>query len=176
MSDHLDEDLRGFLARMAQPRPSPAGGAAVGVAAAMAAALLEKACLLTRDGSLASFVPEAEEHRQAALRFVGEDEQAFGGIGAVRREGGDVAAAWRSAALVPLAFAERCATLAELAADVATRCNENLAGDARTAALLAASCAESAALLADIDLDGAGGPSAEELDRLAAVRRRVAGR
>jgi formiminotetrahydrofolate cyclodeaminase len=174
MTAYGAQPLERFLEAMAAARPAPAAGAAVGVAAAMAAALVEKACALTRDGSLAEAAAAAATHRAAALAFIDADEAAFAAIGEARRVRGDVAEAWRAAALVPLAFAEACARLAEVAADVADVCNPRLAGEARTGAALATAAAGTAADIADIDLVAAGGARPEEAERLAALRRGIA--
>ena len=165
----LDPAVAAYAARMAEPRPTPAAGAAAGAAAALAAALVEKACALTHDGSLAVEAEWAAALRAEAVAFVAEDERVYGAIAAARR-GGDVAAAWREAALVPLAFGERCSELAALARSVSRRCNPNLAGDAATAAELADAAARAAGVLAEIDLAPAGGASAGEQARIDALR------
>jgi formiminotetrahydrofolate cyclodeaminase len=171
----FDAPLAQIVAAMAQPRPAPASGAALGAAAALAAALVEKVCALAREGELAAQQQAAAGLRAEAERFVEADERAYAQVARARGiEAGDVAGAWRAAALVPLAFAERCADLAELAADVAAKCREPLVGDARTGEALARAAGSAAALLAELDLAAGDGATAVDAERIARVRAGIA--
>ena len=165
MPDRLDDSLTALAAAIAAPRPAPAAGAAIGATAVLAAALVQKACGISR---LDVEAATAATLASAARAFVAADEAAFAAVLAARRAGHDAVPAWRAAGLVPLAFAERCRELARLAEVVAARCKPALAGEATTARLLATASARAAAELARIDLAAAGGPGAGEAARLAA--------
>jgi formiminotetrahydrofolate cyclodeaminase len=162
-----------LAAAIALPSPAPAAGAAIGAVAALAAALVEKACALTAEGALADAGAAAATIRAEALAFAEVDEHAFGGIAHARRHGGDVAGAWAVAAGVPLDLAERCAELAELASSVTGRVNPNLRGELDAADLLARATGLAAARLAEIDLVPAGTAHDGERRRLDAVRSRL---
>jgi formiminotetrahydrofolate cyclodeaminase len=169
------EALAAYLEQMAAPQPSPAAGAALAVAAGMAAALAEKACALTRDGSLASQAAQVRQLRAAAADVGARDEDAYALIGAARRTGGDERAAWRAAAQPPLELAALAAELAHVCDEIRGRCNPALRGDVASGRELAAAACRAALVLAEIDLAGAGGPSDGETARIAALRDEVAG-
>jgi formiminotetrahydrofolate cyclodeaminase len=158
---------------IAAPFPAPAAGAAVGAVTALAAALVEKACALTVDGSLADVAASAGAQRAAALWFAETDEEAFGGISRARRAGDDVFEAWAIAARVPLGLAESCDELARLASSILERANPNLRGELDTAILLARAAGLAAARLSEIDLEAAGDSYRDERARLDAVRTRL---
>ena len=156
MPEGLPAEVAAYVARVAEPEPAPAAGSATALAAALAAALVEKACRLTHDGSLAGEADLAAAQRERAVAAAAEDELAFADLRRVLREGGDGPAAWRAAAAVPRALAERCDAIAALADDVSVRCNSSLRGDAEAGATLARAAAVAARRLAAIDLDAAG--------------------
>jgi len=162
-----------LAAAIAAPFPSPAAGAAVGAVTALAAALVEKACALTKDGSLAAEGATAGALRSASLWFAETDEEAFAGISRARRTGDDVGEAWAAAARVPLGLAESCAELAGLAGAIVERANPRLRGELDTAILLARAAGLAAAGLSLIDLDEAGDGYADDRARLSAVRARL---
>jgi formiminotetrahydrofolate cyclodeaminase len=156
MQEGLPATVAAYVALVAEPHPAPAAGSATALVAALAAALVEKACRLTHDGSLAGEADLAAAQRERAVAAAAEDERAFAELRRVLREGGDRPAAWRAAAAVPLALAERCDAIAALADDVSARCNASLRGDAEAGATLARAAAVASRRLAAIDLEAAG--------------------
>jgi formiminotetrahydrofolate cyclodeaminase len=174
VSETEQHGVAALAAAIAEPSPAPAAGAAIGAVVALAAALVEKACALTANGTLAAEGVSAGATRAEALDFAEIDEHAFGGIAYARRMGGDVAAAWAIAAGVPLEMAESCASLAALAASIAGRVNPNLRGEVDSAVLLVRAAGLASVRLAEIDLLPAGDAYADERARLDAVRGRLA--
>ena len=173
--------LREFLAALAADTPAPGGGAAVAVASAFAAALVEMAAELSRDHDAGNRMPELRERaaaaRREAARLADEDTLAYGRvIDAQRLPARDpsrqerVAGSLSEAADVPLAIAQEAADLAELAAEVAAAGNPNLRGDALAAALLAEAAAQAAARLVEINLAAADGDARTDRARALAER------
>jgi formiminotetrahydrofolate cyclodeaminase len=162
-------DAHELAAAIASPAPAPAAGAALGATAALAAALVEKACVLSH-GALAAEQASARAARALAEAFRELDELAFGGIAATRRAGGDVAAAWAEAASVPLDLAETCAALAGLAGEALAKVNPNLRGELECAVELARAAGRGAVAIAALDLDEAGPAHADVRHRLETAR------
>ena len=169
----LDELLDGLAAAA----PSPAGGTAAAVVAAMAASLV---AMVGRGSPDWPAGPEAAE-RAAALRerllALGEaDVQAFGAVltaARAARAGGPgdgrhaLAEALLGASAVPLEIAERAADVAELAASAAREGRGPLRLDAEAAWLLAEAATRAASLLVSGNLSALpDGPWSERVPRL----------
>jgi len=165
----------------------PAGGSATAAAVAMAAALLEKAALLsTKHWSGAAAAGERahalrlraeellEEDAHAYLAFV-EALRAVKGASAEARAQ-MVGPAHSKTVDVPLAIVTCGAEVVDVAAALAAHGNPNLRADAVVAATLAAAAAEAGAGLMAVNLsEAAGDPRLEQARNLAvAAREKVA--
>lgn len=160
--------------------PTPGGGSAAAIATAMAAGLAGMVARLAAAksglsdaGHFHAMASEADELRAAALRLAEEDWRAVSGVFKVlgrsrmtpEARGQRQAAlqsAWAEAAQVPLELvrlASRTATLARQAAEGGHR---NSWGDAVVGTMLAATAAQAAALMLELDLQGWSGGSAAE--------------
>ena len=162
----LDQPVRGFLEQLAARTPTPGGGGAAAVTAAMAAGLVAMAARfsarqLPEAGDLAD---QADRLRFMAAQLADMDARAYTAVLATR--GPERQEALLAAAMVPLEIAAIGARVAGLAVRVAEAGNPNLRGDAVTGAVLAAASARSAASLVDINV-GLGGLD-PELSRRAA--------
>ena len=158
--------MRGFLEQLAARTPTPGGGGAAAVTAAMAAGLVAMAARfsarqLPEAGDLAD---QADRLRFMAAQLADMDARAYTAVLATR--GPERKEALLAAAMVPLEIAAIGARVAGLAVRVAEAGNPNLRGDAVTGAVLAAASARSAASLVDINV-GLGGLD-PELSRRAA--------
>ena len=164
-----------MLEETASDKPAPGGGSIAAVVVAMAAALVEKTAVLSRDwGDASGAVAQARKLRTRAVPLAEEDAIAYGDVIAAMRSTRDkpvevrdheLGQALSLAAEVPLLIAETAADVAELAATAAERGNPNLRGDAATAAMLAAAAARSAANLVEINLGTT--PDDERVERAA---------
>ena len=156
MSSFLDQPVRGFADQLAARTPTPGGGGAAAVTAALAAGLVAMAARfsvaqLPESGDLAG---RADELRRRAADLADLDAQAYTAVLQARRtEDAARREALRGAALVPLQIAEIAAQVAQMAVRVAEAGNPNLRGDALTGAVLAAASARSAACLVDINVN-----------------------
>jgi methenyltetrahydrofolate cyclohydrolase len=174
-----DQPIQEFLDRLADRTPTPGGGGAAALTAALAAGLVAMAARfsvaqLPEAGDLAA---RADELRRRAAELADIDARAYQAVLDARRLPADADAddgqrqvrmreALLGAAAVPLEISEIGARVAELARRVAEAGNPNLRGDAVTGAVLAAAAARSAACLVDINV-GLGGLE-PELSRRAA--------
>ena len=161
----LDRPVRGFLDQLAARTPTPGGGGAAAMAAAMAAGLVAMAARFSaaRLPGAGDLADRADELRHRAAGLADLDARAYAAVLDARRGPGDeeqrrprVREALHGAAVVPLEIAEIGAQVAELAVRVAQAGNPNLRGDAVTGAVLGAAAARSAACLVDINA-GLGG-------------------
>ena len=156
MSSFLDQPVRGFVDQLAARTPTPGGGGAAAVTAALAAGLVAMAARFSvaqmpESGDLAG---RADELRRRAADLADLDAQAYTAVLQARRtEDAARREALRGAALVPLQIAEIAAQVAQMAVQVAEAGNPNLRGDALTGAVLAAASARGAACLVDINVD-----------------------
>ncbi|WP_051580976.1 cyclodeaminase/cyclohydrolase family protein [Pseudonocardia acaciae] len=149
-----------FLGELAARRPAPSGGAAAALTLAMAAGLTAMAARFSRSDELAALAGRADELRARALALADADAAAYAEVLAAGRDRTARGEAMRAATEVPLEMARHGAEVAKLAARLAAEGNQNLAGDARTAVLLAEAGVRAAAELVGInvrhgELDGA---------------------
>lgn len=146
-SGSVDELLRGLEA----PVPSPAGGAAAAIVAAMAASLVVMAGRESPawlDGR--TVAADAGAHRDRLLALGAKDVKA---VTAVLRssDAAALAEALIHAADVPLEIADRAADVAELAALAAIEGKPPLRADAKAAAILAEAATRAAALIVRVN-------------------------
>ena len=153
--------LDGFLDELEAPAPSPCGGSAAAVAAAMGAALVTMVARASTAWPDATGVAtQARALRTRLLALADEDAEAFGAVLAAMREldGSPeqrdfaLGTALLRAAEVPLRIAESAADVAELAALTAAEGSPHLRADATAAAALAEASTRAAAHLVDINL------------------------
>ena len=161
---------------LAAAGPGPAAGSTAAITVALAAGLATKVAKGAADRET---VDALDAVRRRALELADEDVAAYSGFLAARKQPGGLQAAVEGIVQVPLdvlALAERVADLAALLADHGP---DALVGDAATAALLAASAAESAAMLAGANLADAGetaDPRADDAEERAGRARALAER
>lgn len=155
----------GFLDALTSEQPAPGGGSAAALAGALAAALVAKVARLTLgrekyvavQDEMATLLAEAERRRATLAARVDEDARAYTQVVAAYRlpKGTDEEQSARQdaiqatlvyAAEVPLATARDAVAVLELAAAAARSGNPAAASDAGTAAHLARTAFESAAL------------------------------
>jgi len=161
----VEQSLRGFLDELASSAPTPGGGSAAALMGAMGAALVAMVCSLTigrRDyesveAEMRRALAEAEALRQRLTAMSEADVQAFDALMAAyklpRTSDEDKMArdrviqdALKQATDVPLACAEACAQVIELARRVAPIGNRAVISDAGVASLAAYAALRSAAL------------------------------
>ena len=173
--------MQEFLASLAAGTPAPGGGAAIAVACAFAAALVEMAGELSRDHDAGTRMSELRERAAAArskvARLADDDAVAYGRVIDAQRLPAEhpsrqerIAGALSEAADVPLAIAQEAAELAELAAELAAAGNPNLRGDALAAVFLAEAAGQAAARLVEINLAAADGDARTDRARALAER------
>lgn len=147
----VDELLLGLAAAA----PSPAGGTAAAVVAAMAASLV---AMVGRESPAwpagAETAARAAQLRDRLVALGIEDVQAFAAVLAASRTGdsGALAAALVHASEVPLQIAEHAADVAEIATRAATDGKRPLQPDADAAAILAEAATRAAALLVRVNV------------------------
>jgi formiminotetrahydrofolate cyclodeaminase len=141
-----------WLEAVASPQPLPAGGRVASVAAAFAAALVEK---------IGRIVAEEVAARAAALRplllALGDaDDRAYAAVLAARRAGAAASASLHdaelSAARLQVSLIEYCVEVAELAHRFEDRVGPALGADLATARHLAAAAAQGARGNVEADL------------------------
>lgn len=175
-----------WLTDLASELPAPGGGAAAGVNAAMAAALVSMVCNLTigkprfadHEAVMREVLAEAERLRLEALQLAEDDAEAFSGVVAAYKlpKSSDEEKAARTAAIqaglveaaaVPLAVAKVSAQVIRLSGRILEGSNPNVLSDVAVAASAAKSALESAALNVDINLVSIKDPA--ERERLAST-------
>lgn len=162
-----------MLVAIAARTPAPGGGSTAAWAAALAAALVEMAAnFATGEGAAAAF-ERAGQLRTRALELAEVELHAYEPVlEALRLPHGNperekrVSAARTEASRSPLEIARTAAEIAEQAAEIARTGNQNLAGDAIAAALLAEAATRAAARLVQINLTE--GPEVDQSADLAA--------
>jgi formiminotetrahydrofolate cyclodeaminase len=171
----LDCPVAELLDRFAAKQATPGGGGAAAITAAMAAGLLGMAARFSTAQLIdsAGRAAYADRMRTQVATLAEQDAEAYQAVLAafalprapdpqVRRR--QIRRALERAARVPTEIAEAACGVAVEAVELAKRGNQNLRGDAFTAAVLAAAAARSAAELVrlNVELGDLGG---ELLDR-----------
>ncbi|MDA1358067.1 cyclodeaminase/cyclohydrolase family protein [Glycomyces luteolus] len=178
--------IEDWLTDLASELPAPGGGAAAGMSAAMAAALVSMVCNLTigkpkfaeHEAVMREALAEAERLRLEALQLAEDDAEAFSGVVAAYKlpKSSDEEKAARTAAIqaglveaaaVPLAVARVSAEVIKLSGRILEGSNPNVVSDVAVAASAAKSALESAALNVDINVVAIKDPA--ERERLAST-------
>jgi len=164
-----------WLDALASDAPTPGGGAAAAMNAAIGAALVSMVCNLTIGKpkyaayaeTMAHALAEATELRRRALQLADEDAAAFDAVMAAYRlpkeseenkqaRSAAIQTALAGAAEVPLRTAEVAATVIALAAAIEEGANVNVLSDVAVAAASARAALDSAALNVEINLASMG--------------------
>ena len=170
-----------FAEVLAGAGPGPAAGSTAAVSAALAAGLATKVAKGAADRET---VDELDALRTKALQLADDDVEAYAGFLEARRKPGGGPAASEAIVQVPADVVALAVRVAELAALLAEHGPGHLAGDAVTAAFLAAAAAESAAALVganiadSADIEGAelADPRVEHVEERAGHARTLAER
>ena len=169
----VDSTVTEFLDGLASKAPTPGGGSAAALAGALGAGLVSMVCQFTVgrekyaavEADMQRVLARSEELRAELQAAVDDDIAAYGSYGeasSMPRETDEEKAA-RAAALqdalresteVPLAVAERCAELLELAVEAAEKGNVYLISDAAVGAEMAAAARASAELNVRLNAGG----------------------
>lgn len=160
----LDCPVTELLDRFAAKQPTPGGGGAAAITAAMAAGLLGMAARFSTGQLIdaASRAAYADRVRTQVAALAEQDADAYQAVLAafalprepdpqVRRR--QIRRSLERAARVPTEIAEAACGVAVEAVELAKRGNRNLRGDAFTAATLAAAAARSAAELVRLNVE-----------------------
>ena len=182
------ETIASYAARLAARTPTPGGGSAAGVVAALAAALGQMVLAYSYgpkkpDAELAALHATFGDGRDRLLRLAEDDARSYDNVRAARKRqkerpgdstvSADVVAALRGAAAVPLETARRARELATALSAVRSRTNPQLVSDLATSLALFRAAAEGALANVGINLEDlrkAGEPVGEieaEVARLA---------
>jgi formiminotetrahydrofolate cyclodeaminase len=167
------QSLDGWLSDLASGEPTPGGGAAAAMNAAIGAALIEMVCNLTigrpRFAAHARAMTVARDEaaglRKAALDLAAADAVAFGAVSAAYRLPKETAAqreqraarvqdALAGAAEVPLEVAARAAELIQLASAILDLANPTVISDVAVAASSAQAALEAAVVNVEVNLAG----------------------
>ena len=165
------EDVSNFLASVAEPTPAPGGGTSAGVAAALAAALVEMSAGIA---STADAVERAAALRAQALQLAEDELSSYAPVLEARTPA-ERTTALAAASEPPAQIAEVAAEVAELGAEVASSAADAVRGDAVTGVVLAEAASAAAARLVRINL-GSGEPvdrADRAAERAATTRSRV---
>jgi formiminotetrahydrofolate cyclodeaminase len=182
-----EQSLRRFLDELAGSAPTPGGGSAAAVMGATGAALVSMVCNLTigrkdyesAEAELRQILGAAETLRQRLTAMIADDVQAFDALMAAYKlprateqeklsRARAVQDALKQATDVPLACAEACAEVIDLALRVAPIGNRGVISDAGVASAAAYAGLRSAALNVYINA-----PSIKDADFVASRRARL---
>ncbi|TML37639.1 MAG: cyclodeaminase/cyclohydrolase family protein [Actinobacteria bacterium] len=190
----LDQSVSEFSAALASKRPTPGGGSAAALAGALGAGLVSMVCRYTVgreryaevEDAMQRVLARSESLREALEEAVEADVAAYGSYSDAqsmpketdeeqRERHTAQQAALRKSTEVPLAVAECCAELLEIAAEAAELGNQFLISDAAVGAELAAAARASAELNVGLNLGGLEDESfaGECRSRLEAIAARV---
>ncbi len=148
-----DHTIAGFAADLAAKQPTPGGGAAAAVTAALGCASGAMACRYTTGERYAAVTAEAatcasrlDAWRNEALALADTDAAAYATVRAAKQSKDPVAIATAeaAAAAVPALLIALCADAATACADFRPRCNPWLVSDIDTAVHLLAGAARAA--------------------------------
>ena len=167
----IRKSVADFTDEVSTESPAPGGGSVAALCGALAAALSSMVANLTvgKKGhekdweAMKDLAEQAQSEKDACLRAVDEDSQAFDRVMEAMRLPGasdadktakaaSVLEANRGATLVPLKVLERTLTILALAQEAASKGNPNSMSDAGTAAAVAFAAAEGAYLNVIINL------------------------
>ena len=168
---YLDQPLAAYLDALASNAPAPGGGSAAALVGALAAALnsmvanftVGKEQFANVEATVRDALAHNEELRATLSQLVEEDTAAYGKVSSAYRmpRATDAEKAARTAAIqealksacsVPLAAADCCLRVIEIADTLADSGNPNLISDAGVAARLGAAGLATAALNVEINL------------------------
>jgi methenyltetrahydrofolate cyclohydrolase len=172
-----------FLRRLASGDPTPGGGSASALAGALGASLVSMVCTLTigraryaeHDAEARLLQATADSLRERVQRGIDRDAAAYDEVIAAYRlprstdderatRSEAIQSATHTAALVPLAVAQECGSLIDLAARALGKTNPNAASDLAVAALLGVAGMDGAA--ANVEVNLASLKSEEERSRI----------
>jgi formiminotetrahydrofolate cyclodeaminase len=137
------QSIAQFLAAVGDRSPAPAGGSALAVAAALAAALVELTARLSDDSEA---LGDAVRRRERLLALADEDAQAYAEYMRTKSD----AARDRTIA-VPQEIADCAAAVADAADRLERHGNPRLVGDAAAARLIAEAARRGAARLVELN-------------------------
>jgi formiminotetrahydrofolate cyclodeaminase len=183
----VEQSLRRFLDDLASSAPTPGGGSAAAVMGATGAALVSMVCNLTIgrkdclevEPEMRRALDEAEALRRRLTAMIEADVQAFDALLAAYKlprgteeqklsRGRAIQEALKQATDVPLACAEACADVVDLALRVAPSGSRGVISDAGVAAQAAYAALRSAALNVYINV-----PSIQDVDFVQSRRGRL---
>jgi formiminotetrahydrofolate cyclodeaminase len=168
---HAQQSIGQFLDALASDAPTPGGGGAAALTAALAAALVAMTANLTIgrrayeavEAEMRALARRADELRAQATALIDEDATAFAQVSAAYKlpRGSEAERAARTAAIQealkaasdpPLRLLEVSRQVLELSVPAAQRGNANLVSDAAVAAHLALAALQGARLNAEVNL------------------------
>ena len=166
----MTKSVETWLQELADRTPTPGGGGAAGLTAAIGAALIGMVTAYTtgdkwqdREARMKELNAEAAELRAAALALVGEDEAAFAAVGAAYRmpRGTDAEKSERAAAIQaalvaaaqpPAGVARVARRLVDIAGELVDSGNPNVVSDVGVASAAAHAALQAAVLNIEINL------------------------
>jgi formiminotetrahydrofolate cyclodeaminase len=171
MEELSKQPLDALLESVAAATPAPGGGSSAGVAAALAAALVEMAARLAPSDRAAQ---QAGALRARALRLAEEELSSYAPV-LEARDDRERELALAAASEPPAQIAETAAEVAELGVEVAASSSPSVRGDALTGVVLAEAAASAAFRLVEINVGS--GPVFDRARRgeLRAVNARASG-
>jgi formiminotetrahydrofolate cyclodeaminase len=148
--------VEAFLDRLADASPTPAGGSAVALVTATAAALVAMvarvALARTDAAAVREIVADADRCRRQALGLASQDVEAYTALVTARRAGAGVAGALAHATETPLAVARASGLVLDLAAALAPHARPATRSDLGVAVALAHATLHGAAQTARANL------------------------
>lgn len=151
MAELSKQPLEDFLAAVAGGSPAPGGGSSAGIAAALAAALVEMAASVPSSQATGSSAGRAGALRARALRLAEEEMTSYAPVLEARDEH-ERRLALAAASEPPAQIAETAAEVAELGVEVAESASPSVRGDALTGVALAEAAASAAFRLVEINV------------------------